>query len=112
VLIGYTLVCPKQHREHVIGDFPLDEYLALQAVIHRVGQAIWRVVPTERLYVLSLGSQQGNRHVHWCLAPLPPGVPYDEQQFQALMLEERGVIDLTDDEMAHVAARIASAIDQ
>ena len=32
--------------------------------------------PTERLYLLSLGSHQGNAHVHWHIAPLPPGVPY------------------------------------
>ena len=43
------------------------------------------VVPTERLYLLALGSRQGNAHVHWHVAPLPPGVPYEKQQYAALM---------------------------
>jgi hypothetical protein len=29
------------------------------------------VVPTERMYCLSLGSQECNAHVHWHIAPLP-----------------------------------------
>ncbi len=41
-------------------------------------------VSTERLYGLSLGSHGGNAHVHWHVAPLPPGVPYREQQYAAL----------------------------
>ena len=59
-LYGYVLVAPKDHREQVTGDFSLDDYLHLQAVVHRVAEAIRQVVPTERLYVLSLGSQQAN----------------------------------------------------
>jgi diadenosine tetraphosphate (Ap4A) HIT family hydrolase len=35
-LYGYVLVAPKDHREQVTGDFSLDEYLHLQAVVHRV----------------------------------------------------------------------------
>ena len=85
--LGYTLVAPKEHREHVTADFPADEYVALQRVVHRLGEALRRVVPTERLYVLSLGRQHGNRHVHWHVVPLPPGVPYAEQQLAALDLE-------------------------
>src|SRR5262249_33376250 len=76
-LYGYVLVAPKEHRERVVDDFSDDEYLALQLVVHRVGRALSCAVPTERLYVLSLGSQAGNRHVHWHLAPLPPGVPFE-----------------------------------
>jgi diadenosine tetraphosphate (Ap4A) HIT family hydrolase len=104
-LYGYVILAPKQHRERVTGDFALEEYLALQTVIYRVAQAIQQVVPTERMYILSLGSQQGNRHVHWHLAPLPPGVPYDHQQLAALSFE-RGILDLSDAEKTHLAARI------
>jgi ATP adenylyltransferase len=67
--LGYTLVAPREHREHVTGDFAADEYVALQRVVHRVGEAVRRAVPTERLYVLSLGSREGNAHVHWHLVP-------------------------------------------
>jgi histidine triad (HIT) family protein len=38
-------------------------------------------------YLYTLGSQQGNSHLHWHIAGLPPGVPYDRQQFHALMTE-------------------------
>jgi hypothetical protein len=74
-----------------------------------VGEAVRQVVRTERLYVLSLGSQQGNRHVHWHLAPLPPGLPPEEQQFAAL--DRNDVVDLTDDEMRKLAARLREALD-
>lgn len=74
-LRGYTLVCPRRHVERVVGDFTEAEYLQLQSWVYRVGRAIEEVVETERVYVLSLGSQQGNRHVHWHVAPLPPRRP-------------------------------------
>jgi hypothetical protein len=44
--------------------------------------AVRRTVEAERVYILSLGSQQGNRHVHWHIAPLPYGVPFKEQQLE------------------------------
>ena len=64
-----------------------------------------RTVPTERLYVLSLGSREANRHVHWHVAPLPPGVPFDEQQLEALS-PERGVLDVPDEELAALGERL------
>lgn len=108
VLYGSLLVAPREHREAVTGDFAAEEYLALQAVVHRVGEAVRRVVPTERLYVLSLGSQQGNRHVHWHVAPLPPGVPFAQQQFAALDTDL--CLDLSDDELAELASRVREAL--
>src|ERR671930_1078542 len=107
-LFGCVLVAPRQHREGVTADFSLDEYLALQRVVYRVAEAVQRVVPTERLYILSLGSQQGNSHVHWHVAPLPPGVAFADQQFAALDTAER--LDLTDDEFADLATRTRAAI--
>lgn len=109
VLYGYVLVAPRQHKERVTADFSETEYLHLQGLIYRVAQAIQSVVPTERLYILSLGSQQGNSHVHWHLAPLPPGVPFDEQQFTALQ-SEQGILQLQHNEMAELAKRIKSAM--
>lgn len=107
-LYGYVIVAPREHREQVTGDFRLDEYLALQAVVYRVGEAVRRAVPTERLYVLSLGSQDGNSHVHWHLAPLPPGVPVEEQQLAALDTDEG--LDLGEDELQELAGRIKAAL--
>jgi diadenosine tetraphosphate (Ap4A) HIT family hydrolase len=107
-LLGYTLVAPKKHLEGVVADFDEDGYAALQRVVHRVGRAISLAVPTERLYVLSLGSRKGNAHVHWHLAPLPPGVPYEQQQLFALDWGPNGerVLALGDDDQAALAARI------
>ena len=108
-LYGYTLVAPKQHCEQVTGDFSWDEYLHLQRVVYRVAEAVRQAGPTERLHILSLGSQQGNRHVHWHIAPLPPGVPYAEHQLEALNFEN-GILAMSDAEMAALAARIREAL--
>lgn len=109
-LLGYSLVAPVEHRTHVVGDFTPEEYALLQGLVHRVGIAVTATVPTERLYVLSLGSNQGNAHVHWHIAPLPPGVSYDQQQFAALMLETSGYIDLDPAEHDELALRIRAAL--
>ena len=91
-LFGYVIVAPKDHREHVTGDFSEDEYVDLHRFVHRVAEAMRRVLAPERIYVLSLGSQTANAHVHWHVAALPPGVPLEKQQYHALM-HENGVID-------------------
>ena len=109
-LLGYVLVAPRMHREQATGDFTLEEYLALQRLIYRVAEAIRHTIPTERIYILTLGSQQGNRHVHWHLVPLPPGVPYEEQQ-TAMLDRRRGILPLSQEEMASLAQVIRQALD-
>ena len=111
VLIGYTLVAPREHREHAVADFDVEEYLELQRLVHRVGSALHRTLDVERLYVLTLGSQQGNRHVHWHLAPLPPGVAYEHQQLAALDWRDgAAVLGVSDEEQAELAARLRAAL--
>lgn len=104
-----VLVAPKVHREHVVRDLTEDAYLQLMALVYRVARAVETVVPTERTYLLSLGSQQGNAHLHWHIAPLPPGVPYRNQQFHALMAEN-GVLPWTLEEAAELAAQLRVAL--
>jgi ATP adenylyltransferase len=108
-LAGYTLVSPKPHREQVTSDFTAEEYHRLQELVRRVGEAVRRVTGAERVYILSLGSQQANSHVHWHVAPLPPGVPPEAQQFAALDVT-RGVLALSDAEMADLARRIGDEL--
>ena len=103
---GYTLVAPKEHREQATGDSTVDEYLALQRVVYGVAEAVREEVGAERVYVLSLGSNQGNAHVHWHVVPLPPGTPYEEQQFAAVMLETAGALGMPEDEKVALAVRI------
>jgi len=110
-LKGYTLLAPLEHRTDVVAGFTEDEYVALQRRVHRLGRAIHACVPTERLYVCSLGSHQGNAHVHWHLAPLPSGVAYEQQQFASMMLEN-GYLDLRPDELGDLSARIRAALEQ
>lgn len=108
-LPGYVLVAPRQHREQVAADFSLADYLAIQTIVFRIAKALSSVTPTERVYILSLGSQQGNRHIHWHVAALPPGVLYDEQQFNALDVR-RGVIDISEAVASDIANNIRTAM--
>ncbi len=106
---GYVLVSPRRHIEHVVRDMSSDDYLRMQAVVYRVARAVEAVVESERTYVLSLGSQQGNAHVHWHIAPLPPGMPYEWQQFHALMAEH-GVISWSKEQADELAMRLRTAL--
>jgi diadenosine tetraphosphate (Ap4A) HIT family hydrolase len=102
-LLGHCLVAPERHVESWVLDLDEPQFL----VLHRVGRALAAAVPTERMCALSLGSRQGNAHLHWHLAPLPPGVPYDQQQPVALTAE-RGVLGVDDDSRAALARAIRS----
>jgi diadenosine tetraphosphate (Ap4A) HIT family hydrolase len=104
-LLGYCIVAPKRHVEDWVREMGEDEFLGLQRVVRRVAAAVAETVPAERVYSLSLGSKQGNAHLHWHVAPLPPGVPYDRQQYYALMTEN-GVLDVDDRAQAALAQGI------
>ncbi|MBG0566148.1 HIT family protein [Actinoplanes aureus] len=105
VQLGYCLVAPKRHVESWIHDMEELEFLRFQGAVRKVALAVAATVPTERMYSLSLGSQQGNAHLHWHLAALPPGVPYHQQQFHALMAEN-GVLPVDDATQKALAQRI------
>jgi diadenosine tetraphosphate (Ap4A) HIT family hydrolase len=107
-LPGYCLVSPKKHREDLAQDLSTEEYLRLQWHIHVLSRALKKLLKAERIYVLSLGSQQGNSHIHFHVVPLPAGVPLQEQQYHALMAEH-GVLQIPADEMARLAEQITQA---
>jgi diadenosine tetraphosphate (Ap4A) HIT family hydrolase len=108
-LRGYCLVAPKRHLESWVHDMPTAVFLRFQGIVHAVARAIAVTVPTERMYSMSLGSQQGNAHLHWHVAALPPGVPYRHQQFHGVMAEN-GVLEVDDDSQAALAREIRSRI--
>ena len=110
-LFGQLIVAPKRHIEQVTGDFTESGYLDLQRFIFHVAEAVRRVLAPERLYVLSLGSQAANAHVHWHVAPLPAGIPLAEQQYHALM-HENGAIDPDPAELAAYVADLHVALGQ
>lgn len=43
--LGYSLVAPVEHQEDVVDSFDLDDYLAVQEVVYRVGRALTRRCP-------------------------------------------------------------------
>ncbi|WP_233515648.1 HIT family protein [Nocardiopsis sp. L17-MgMaSL7] len=108
-LPGHTLVAPKAHVEHVVRDLDEAAYTRTMLVVREVTLAVEDVFESERTYLLSLGSQQGNRHLHWHIAALPPGVPYEEQQYHALMTEN-GVLVIDPVEYAARAERVRTAL--
>lgn len=108
---GKVLVAPGAHVEHAVRDLDEDAYLRLMRTVRRVALAVEAVVPSERTYLLSLGSQQGNAHLHWHIAPLPPGTPYEQQQYHALMTEN-GVIPWSAQQAADLAGRLRAVLSE
>ncbi|MGW6154261.1 HIT family protein [Streptomyces sp. NPDC055144] len=106
---GKVLVAPKAHIEHVVRDLDEAAYGRLMLVVRKVALAVEAVFAPERTYLLSLGSAQANSHLHWHIAGLPPGVPYEQQQYHALMTEN-GVLAPTAEESADIADRLRRAI--
>jgi diadenosine tetraphosphate (Ap4A) HIT family hydrolase len=106
---GYTLVSPKRHLEQVSADFDLREYLSLQELVYHISEAVRVEVDAERMYIFSFGSNQGNAHVHWHVAPLPKGTSYDPQQGAAVGWQA-GVLKIPHEEMKALAARILRRI--
>ncbi|MCD7059094.1 HIT family protein [Pelagibacterium xiamenense] len=106
-LRGYCLVCPREHLED-LADLPRRQYLDLQAHVHRLSGVLKTLFGAERIYVLSLGSQQANSHLHFHVVPLPPGIPLEKQQYHALMAEN-GILDIPEAEMEAMASKIGAA---
>ena len=105
---GYCLVCPKAHHIDIAEDLSSDAYLRLQSKVHQLSRALKKIFDAERIYVLSLGSNQGNAHLHWHVVPLPRNTPYDKQQYHALMAEN-GVLRFSEAELCDMADKIKRA---
>ncbi|MFI5783320.1 methyltransferase domain-containing protein [Nocardia sp. NPDC051570] len=108
-LPGAVLVVPRRHVEDVVSDLTTEQYLRLQSAVHRVARAVAAVMDPERTYVMSMGAKLGNAHVHWHIAPLPPGIPYAHQQFHAVDAAN-GILDYDDTEMTQFATQIRAAL--
>ena len=107
---GYVLVAPVAHLEQVTGDFTLHQYLGLQRVVHALAEAVRLELRPERVYTLSLGSQQASAHVHWHIVPCPPGVPLEQQQLALLNARERGVLQVEHAEGETLASRLRTRL--
>ena len=108
-LFGSVLVAPRDHLEQVTGDFLLDKYLEIQRFVYAVAEGMRRILSPERMYIVSLGSQAANSHVHWQVAALPRGIPLHQQQYHALM-HEHGVIVASEAESNEYVRLLEAAI--
>lgn len=106
---GKVLAAPKRHVEHVVRDLGDEEFVRLMRFVRTVAQAVETVLPVERMYLYTLGSQQGNAHLHWHIAGLPPDVPYADQQFHSLMTEN-GVLAEAGYDAAGIARSLRRAL--
>ena len=82
---GYALVCPRRHAERYERDLSVAQWLHLQGVVHQVSAAVAGATGAIRMYIASLGSPERNAHLHVHVCPCPPGTPFDQQQFAAMM---------------------------
>ena len=96
--------------EQVTGSFSLHEYLALQRVIHAVAESVRKALEPARMYVLSLGSQEANAHVHWHIVPCPPGLPFEGQQLALLDASKRGVLELSHEQGEELVFRLRAQL--
>jgi diadenosine tetraphosphate (Ap4A) HIT family hydrolase len=107
-VFGSVLVAPTVHSEQVTGDFTLHEYLALQRIVYEIAEAVRDTLRPERVYILSLGSQQANAHIHWHIVPCPPETPLERQQLALLNAEERGILEVGQEEGEALVDRLRS----
>jgi diadenosine tetraphosphate (Ap4A) HIT family hydrolase len=107
---GHVLVAPIEHSERVEGTDE-SEYLEIQRIVLHTARAVAAATPTERTYVASFGSQQGNRHIHWHVVPCPPGLPLEEQQTRLIEATD-GYLDIPDQDMASLSVAIAHELRQ
>jgi diadenosine tetraphosphate (Ap4A) HIT family hydrolase len=82
----------------------------LQRVVYAVAEAVRLALKPERVYVLSLGSQQANAHVHWHIVPCPPGTPFEAQQTALINFEKHGILELSQEEGAALAEQIRARL--
>ena len=111
-VVGSILVAPINHREQATGDFTLHEYLALQRIVHATAEAVRKTLRPERVYILSLGSQKANAHVHWHIVPCPAETPLEEQQLSLLDAEEQGTVELDPEDARALAASLRGQLPQ
>ncbi len=107
---GYTIVCPKRHVERLESDLSDEEWQHLQRVVRRVARAVSETTQALRMYIASLGSPERNPHVHIHVCPCPPGTPFDQQQFAAMMVKHDGYLALSEDRLDEIAQAIRALL--
>lgn len=94
---GHTLVIPKQEIDYLF-DMTDSDYLALELFAKRVAKAISEAIPCSRVAEAVLGMEVPHAHIH--LVPINTEAD----------MNFRHKLSLPGDEMASIAARIASCV--
>ena len=94
---GHTLVIPK-HEVDYIFDLDDEEYAGLTAFAKKVAAAMKKVMPCKRIGVAVLGLEVPHTHIHL--------VPINKESDMNFFKEK---LSLPAEEMAEIAAKIASA---
>lgn len=92
---GHTLVIPKREVDYLF-DLPEDEYVALELFALKVAKALKAAMPCVRVAEAVLGMEVPHAHIHL--------VPINSESD----VDFRHKLSLPGDEMASIAARIAS----
>ena len=103
---GYTIVCPKRHAERFETDLTDEEWQHLQAIVRRVARAVSEATGAIRMYIASLGSPERNPYLHVHVCPCPPGTPFEQQQFAAMMVPNGEYLLLSDERLDELAGAI------
>ena len=75
-----------------------------------VAQAVAAVTGAIRMNSASLGSPERNAHIHIHVCPCPPGTPFDQQQFAAMMVKHDGYLQLSEDRLDDIAQAIRALL--
>jgi histidine triad (HIT) family protein/ATP adenylyltransferase len=107
---GYTIVCPKRHVERYESELSTDEWQYLLAVTQKIAKSIADATGAMRMYLASLGSPQGNPHLHLHVCPCPAGTPYEEQQGEAMRRKDGDYLHLSDERLDEIASLIRAGL--
>ena len=107
---GHSLVCPKKHIRHIFKDLDDSQYIEFLKYAKKIGSAIQDALSPDRMYLVSVGSNELNDHVHFHLFPLPVNTPFDEQQFAALDHNKKPILNFSREEKEELADKIRNKI--
>ena len=103
-------MCPKRHVERFESELSPAEWQRLLDVTQRIARSISEAMGAMRMYLASLGSPQGNPHLHLHVCPCPPGTPLEEQQGAAMRGKNGDYLHLSDERLDEIARLIRAGL--
>lgn len=109
---GYTIVSPKRHVERFEEDMTAEEWAELQIKVRKVAGAVSKATDAMRMYIASWGKQDRNNHIHIHVCPCPQGTPLEKQELAAMQRVNGAYLNLRDDKLDEIVAKIKAHLDQ